>query len=271
MVEIEISANNFKQIAALPNEFKTKKISNSNYTILDDDGYEMFLMETLVSNITLTLPLAANNFGRIISIIKTDSNQNKLIIDGKNSEKIVNGGLELETIDICGYGNSVSLLCDGLKWWVFKLYNDTITKSTSYLSASVRGGGGWFLYSSAKYATESLIIPCIGIFPVFLPNKATITKFTVWINSQDTHNFTAKLYRIGTKALERSLMATVSHTTVTSGYEEVSTTDISNNIVDNMSYAYSIELKELDTNRNYNVYALPFFTTFTMREPKLEA
>lgn len=71
--------------------------TNTDYTILDGDGYTTILFSTGNTDRTATLPLLANNQSRRIRIMKMDTGTGKVTIDGNGSETI-NGSLTLVTI-----------------------------------------------------------------------------------------------------------------------------------------------------------------------------
>jgi len=52
---------------------KYKQVVISDYTVLDDDGYEVFCFECGAAARTLTLPTYADNIGRIIKVFRADS------------------------------------------------------------------------------------------------------------------------------------------------------------------------------------------------------
>lgn len=57
-------------------------VSNANYTIIDTDGYRKISVTTGAVNRTITLPTAANNEGREITVYKADSGAGMVIISG---------------------------------------------------------------------------------------------------------------------------------------------------------------------------------------------
>jgi len=59
-----------------------KAVSSAGYTILDDDGYAAIHVTTGASNRAITLPAAANNSGREITIMKADSSAGQVTITG---------------------------------------------------------------------------------------------------------------------------------------------------------------------------------------------
>ncbi len=89
-----------------------KILTDTGYTVLDADGFTTFLMSTGGSNRTLTLPTAADNTGREITVIKTDSGAGKVIIDGEGAETIDG----LTALDLIYQYAKTSLVCDGSNW-----------------------------------------------------------------------------------------------------------------------------------------------------------
>ena len=85
---------------------------SANYTITDSDGIRTVLMTTSTSDRTVTLPTAADNSGRIITIKKVDSAANKCIVDGEGAETIDGA----TTIDLFEQYDSVTVQCDGSAW-----------------------------------------------------------------------------------------------------------------------------------------------------------
>lgn len=92
----------------------TVKTTSSSYTVLDNDGFDKFLMTTSTSTLTLTLPTASANAGRTLDIIKADTGTGKITVDGEGSETI-NG---LTTQDIYGQYSRLKITCDGTAWFV---------------------------------------------------------------------------------------------------------------------------------------------------------
>lgn len=63
-----------------------KSVSSANYTILDNDGYEIIAVTTGASDRTITMPSAANNIGRSLKIKKVDSGAGKVLITRAGSD-----------------------------------------------------------------------------------------------------------------------------------------------------------------------------------------
>ncbi len=90
----------------------------ANYTILDNEGYSVFRVTTGGSDRTITLPTAADNKNREITIEKADSETDKLIIDGEGSEKIED---EL-TVELTRKYSKLKVRSNGTSWDILQLY-----------------------------------------------------------------------------------------------------------------------------------------------------
>jgi len=84
-------------------------ITSANYTITDTDGYEVIRVNTNAANVDITLPSAANNFGRRITFIKV-SNNNRLRINRAGSDTMSSDGSV--TWDLYFVDDAVTFICD---------------------------------------------------------------------------------------------------------------------------------------------------------------
>ena len=89
-------------------------VSSADYTVLDNDGYRQIGVSTGATDRTVTLPTAADNDGREITIIKTDSGAGKITIDGEGAETI-NGST---TATVIFENEAMSVACDGTEWYI---------------------------------------------------------------------------------------------------------------------------------------------------------
>lgn len=91
---------------------------SADYPILDNDGYDVIFMTTGASTRTVTLPVAANNSGRVITIMKADSGAGKITVSRGSSDNID----AYTTTDIgTGAANQyawIQVCSDGLNWYV---------------------------------------------------------------------------------------------------------------------------------------------------------
>lgn len=95
----------------------------ADYTITDTDGVAHILMTTSTTDRTVTLPTAADNTSRVITVTKVDSASGELTIDGEGAETI-NG---VTTIKIVDQHESVTMQCDGSEWFVTEYKAASIT------------------------------------------------------------------------------------------------------------------------------------------------
>ena len=98
-----------------------------NYTVLDDDGYSLISMNATGGSRTVTLPTAADNAGRRITIVKIDSSFNTVIIDGEGGETI-NGAT---TINLLTTFDFMEVMCTGSAWVIVTQSGSTDWFSTT--------------------------------------------------------------------------------------------------------------------------------------------
>lgn len=90
-------------------------VSATNFTITDS-GPDLYLVgnSTNTNSQTVTLPTAADNKGRIITIIEAvDPGTNTIVIDGEGSEQI-DGAATKTTTD--AVGSMYHIICNGVAW-----------------------------------------------------------------------------------------------------------------------------------------------------------
>lgn len=102
---------------------KTSSTKTASYTILDDDGYETIYWGSHDANDTFTLPTAADNTDRELTVMNVNpyayegssDNSRKVTLDGEGAETIN----DQASIDIERYGCGVRIKCDGTGWYIF--------------------------------------------------------------------------------------------------------------------------------------------------------
>lgn len=109
-------------ISTVQNRVKT--VTSTNHVVLDNDGFDIFLVSTAGTNRTITLPTASANDGREVTIKKTDSGTGTVIIDGEGSETI-DGDL---TQTLYFQNGTVKIICNGTAWFIV----DAITEEGTY-------------------------------------------------------------------------------------------------------------------------------------------
>lgn len=105
--------------------------ASADYTVLDNDGYRHVQVTTGASAVTVTLPTAADNTDRIITISKVDSGAGAVTIDGEGAETIDGAASRL----LYGQYNDVTLVCSGSQWFTLggsKIVYQTKTDTTTY-------------------------------------------------------------------------------------------------------------------------------------------
>lgn len=158
-----------------PNSVHT--VTNADYTITDTDGYSLILMSGGSVDRTVTLPLLANNQGRIITVKRIDaptSGQASIIIDGNGSETL--DGATTTKIgrryggQYTGKYASITLLAGPTEWHIIKTTNDIIyqdstlawSTSTQNANSVAVPAGTWqitvFSYKSAGSAGNNLSV-----------------------------------------------------------------------------------------------------------------
>lgn len=87
------------------------KAFSADYAILTTDGFETFLATTgSGSAITLTLPTAANNTGRKLTVMKVDTGTANLVISGT-----ING---VSGLTVYIQYNKIEITCDGSSYYI---------------------------------------------------------------------------------------------------------------------------------------------------------
>jgi hypothetical protein len=134
----------------------TSSAKSANYTILDDDGIGTIRMTTGSStDKTVTLPTAADNTDREITILKVDSGTNNCIVDGEGAETI-NGTLIWTIFD---QYTGITVKCDGTEWKVIKIIGRIKSNITDSASRVVSGVAANTWYQPAGANLELTVEP----------------------------------------------------------------------------------------------------------------
>lgn len=97
-------------------QFKRRTSTTATNTTITDGGADVYLVGngTGVNTQTITFPTAADNKGRVITVIlATDPLTNTVILDGEGSEQI-DGATTKTTTD--AVGSMYHLICNGVGW-----------------------------------------------------------------------------------------------------------------------------------------------------------
>lgn len=84
----------------------------TNYSVSANDY--TIIVDATTGIITITLPTAADNVGRILNIKKIDATGNNVVVDG-NTTELIDGG---STATITTQYQSITVHCDGSQWWI---------------------------------------------------------------------------------------------------------------------------------------------------------
>jgi len=147
---------------------------SADYTITDSDQYGLIGVTTSTTNRTMTLPLAANNTDRRITIKKLDNASGQVIIDGNGSETI-DGQL---TVKMTDQYEAITVLCTGTAWviesWVLGKssvecntpsgYGSTNNKIRKYTNGTQTGFA--ITYAASGTAGDSFTINVPGVYAI---------------------------------------------------------------------------------------------------------
>ena len=126
---------------------------SASYTVLDTDGYDTILVTTGSVTRTITLPTAADNSGRVITIKKVDSGTGEVTIDGEGAETIDGA----TTLSISGEDGFYTIICDATEWHVIGSSSSASSGSgeVNYIDAwnAEDSIAGWNTYDDGASAT----------------------------------------------------------------------------------------------------------------------
>lgn len=173
--------------------------TNTDYTVLDNDGYLTILVSTGNTNRTITLPTAADNTNRILTIKKTDTGTGQAIVDGEGAETIDG----VATFLLVDQDDFVTVQCDGSGWVITNKgigvrvlsrvkhetaagYGSTNTK-ISRIETSIVATGNAITAATSATNGNSYTINQKGVYSISfgeLGNAATIN-FGISVNSAE--------------------------------------------------------------------------------------
>jgi hypothetical protein len=96
---------------------------SGDYTVTDTDEISVILMTTSTTARTVTLPTAADNTGRVLTIIKADSASGSLTIDVEGSETIDGDTTQI----LYGEFGKATIMCNGTEWFSINPIEDNYT------------------------------------------------------------------------------------------------------------------------------------------------
>lgn len=156
------------------------KATSTSYTILDNDGYNIIAVTTGASTLTITLPAAANNAGRVLQMIKVDSGSGVFYVDAAGSETI-DGSTDATLYGCDIQYDSNQFFCNGSAW--FSIRPMSINQGVA-LNGGFTGGDfyttktGMSVMGTIRAATWSSatgVSSAAGMIPVEFRPQQTIT------------------------------------------------------------------------------------------------
>ena len=166
----------------VPGQYDTNAVT-ADYQVLDGDGYKTIRVDCNGAAKTVTLPTAADNKGRVLTVEKTDSGAYAVTVDGEGAE-LVNGAA---TYLLIGQYNSITLTCNGTSW-VSGTFNRIQIKEYS----SIAGTG---TPSSTTYTISNLVSGKVYRLSFGDENSS---------RASSTHYAHLRLYKNGVTSVARS-------------------------------------------------------------------
>ena len=158
---------------------------SADYSVLDSDTFGIVGMTTGASNYTVTLPTAADNANRILTIIKLDSGAGTCIVDGEGSETVEGA----TTFVLSKQYDSITVVCNGSAWFIVHKYiktpwqikkltgNITSTTTATDLSYTLEVGKTYRITLNAYANTNN------GSLEVFFKDGAT--SIAQWVGTDN--------------------------------------------------------------------------------------
>lgn len=116
-LKADSTASSGLSYGSVSNTLSVNSLGDAGYTITDADGYDVIIVgksADMTTGRTVTLPTAADNSNRRITITKGDSAAFDVTIDGEGAEVVGPGGAT--TLTLSKEGDHATLLCDGTEW-----------------------------------------------------------------------------------------------------------------------------------------------------------
>jgi len=96
-----------------PSNVSAVSVQSGDYTILDNDGFEVIMFDDTSSDRTCNLPTAADNKYRVITLMNTSTDKGKITVTPESGT--IAG---YSTIDLDCKGARIKIVSDGSNWEV---------------------------------------------------------------------------------------------------------------------------------------------------------
>lgn len=175
---------------------QNKVVTSADYTVLDSDGYSIIAVSTGSSDRTVTLPLLANNIGRVLTIVKSDSGTGVCYIDGNGSETINGSSSATFWGSFIQYDNITVQAQSG--GWIVVGATDTQPSFSANTSNTAASSSTPVVFSNTLYDSHTAYNGTTGRYTI--PRNGTYVVVSQIFGT--TPNFTAHLYLNGTDTLQ---------------------------------------------------------------------
>lgn len=101
----------------VPGQTDINEVSSADYVVTDTDGYRHIHFTTANSDRTCTLPTAADNTDRIITVRKVDSGTGNVTVKGEAAGEKIDSISGTTGILLDAQYMQITLVSDGTQWW----------------------------------------------------------------------------------------------------------------------------------------------------------
>lgn len=135
----------------------TATAKSANYTITDTDGILVVLMTTSSTDRTVTLPTAADNASRKITVKKVDTGTGVCNVASESAGEFIDYS-GISNYVLAGENASITLICNGTNWETINIEPTlaTVAKSADYTVTEHDGVGTILMTTSSTDRTVTL-------------------------------------------------------------------------------------------------------------------
>ena len=212
--------------ASASSTLSVNNLGDAAYTVLDGDGYDVIIVgqsADMTAGRTVTLPTAADNNNRRLTVLKGDTAAFDVTVDGEGSEVVGPGGAT--TVVFGTEGSGATFLCDGTEWRITSqaISPDILESSGNQASninigaytnvtSIVLGAGRWLITGYQQFEGASGPNPGTKKLAISTNSGTTTTDHTLGVSEwQRTHSSGTTVTPVvsGTRILQLSATTTV--------------------------------------------------------------